>query len=221
MPSEQPVFVDARRRLVDWLRQQLIGPTTEQGGELITPPLDRYPTGVLHPVDGASGVDSASSDPANLDEALLDQEDDEDEGGDPDACRDAARTARRHRYVPPASVGFSFCVRGVVSLDIVASSAAYHREGDRDEQGRFVRPTFRREPLQASVERAESSLWTCEASSVSSASEGGLAGFRRQYAHHRYPRAFFGGHGVFDPAQVVVEDVVNVPQGRFVASVLE
>ena len=99
-----------------------------------------------------SGVDAASSDPANPDEALLDQEEDEGEGEE-----SKVRPTRRRRYVPPSSVGFSFYVRGTVSLDIEASGAAYHREGDRDEHGRFIHRNFRREPLQASVAWAESS----------------------------------------------------------------
>ena len=43
------MYVEARKRLVDWLRRQLIGPAGE--GSLGMPPLDRYPTGVLHPAD--------------------------------------------------------------------------------------------------------------------------------------------------------------------------
>ena len=113
-------------------------------------PLDRYPTGVLHAVDPVSGIDAVSSEPANAEDALLDR-DDEDEGDDPDNDRSAAQPARRRRYVPPSSVGFSFCVRGAASLSITASAAAYSQEGDRDAQGRFVFQQFRREPLQASV----------------------------------------------------------------------
>ena len=53
-------YVEARRRLVDWLRRQLIGPAGE--GRLGTSPLDRYPTGGLHPVDPpVSGIDPAST----------------------------------------------------------------------------------------------------------------------------------------------------------------
>ena len=50
------MYVEARRKLVAWMRRQLIGPTTE--GSLRMSPLDRYPTGVLHPVDpDLSGID--------------------------------------------------------------------------------------------------------------------------------------------------------------------
>ena len=72
----------------------------------------------------------------------------------PENDRSIAQPARRRRYVPPSSVGFSFCVRGAVSLRITASAAVYSREGDRDARGRFLSQEFRREPLQASV------MWT-------------------------------------------------------------
>ena len=54
------MYVEARRKLVDWLRLQLIGPANEDS--LRTSPLERYPTGVLHPVDppDVPGTDPAS-----------------------------------------------------------------------------------------------------------------------------------------------------------------
>lgn len=156
MPPEQSVFVTGRHRLVDWLRKQLFGPAAGRDEHLVASPLDRYPTGVLHAIDATSGVDAASSEPVTVDEeALLLDEEDEDQGEDAEAHR-TAQPARRRRYVPPSSVGFSFCVRGAVKLDIEASGAAYRQEGDRDEQGRFVLRRFMREPLQASVEWADS-----------------------------------------------------------------
>ena len=148
------MFVAGRRRLVDWLREQLAGPANGDGEVLSMSPLDRYPTGVLHPVDPASGIDAVASELETAEDALLDQEG-EDESDDPDNDRSDAQPARRRRYVPPSSVGFSFCVRGAVSLRITASAAVYSQEGDRDARGRFLSQQFRREPLQASVAWAE------------------------------------------------------------------
>ena len=52
-----------RQRLVDWVRRQLIGPAGS--GWLLGSPVERYPTGVLHPVDpggsGMTGLDPAQS----------------------------------------------------------------------------------------------------------------------------------------------------------------
>ena len=43
------MYVEARRKLVEWLRSQLIGPAGEGSSRMS--PLERYPTGVLHPVE--------------------------------------------------------------------------------------------------------------------------------------------------------------------------
>ena len=124
---------------MDWVRLQLTGPA--HGGLLVGSPLERYPTGVLHPVEpGFSGLDPASPE---------DDEDHETPVGD-DQANDLkmARPVRRRRYVPPSSVGFSFFVRSHddLSLRITASAARYERIGDRDEKGKFKRHEYRRKP---------------------------------------------------------------------------
>lgn len=91
---------------------------------------------------------------AGIAEALT-SDDDEDEDApadrEPGAAGEKAKPARRRRYVPPSSVGFSFCVRGDGRLRIEASAAVYvsvpeDRESDfRDKRGRFVRRYARRE----------------------------------------------------------------------------
>ena len=71
------MFADARTALVEWLRAQLIGPAGEEGEVLFGQknPLERYPTGVLHPIDpGRSGVDAAHGADATPDEGLLDDD---------------------------------------------------------------------------------------------------------------------------------------------------
>ena len=128
------MYVEPRKRLVDWLRRQLIGPASEHS--LRTSPLDRYPTGVLHPVDpDLSGVDPAAAAPEEA--ALLEEQEDAaavDDGSD-DQTR--VQPARRRRYVPPSSVGFSFFLRGEPRLSITASAAIYRSNDERDERGRF------------------------------------------------------------------------------------
>ena len=133
-------YVKARMRLVDWLRRQLIGPAGE--GSLGTSPLERYPVGVLHPVDpGLSGLDPASAGQEPAEPALLDEPDDDPDASGEPADGPQARPARRRRYVPPSSAGFSCFVRGDVRLAITASAAVYtgagERDDDRDEAGRF------------------------------------------------------------------------------------
>ena len=130
-------YVEHRKRLVDWLRRQLIGPASEHS--LRTSPLDRYPTGVLHPIDpDLSGIDPATA-PAE-EAALLEEQEDTtavDDGSD-DPTR--AQSARRRRYVPPSSVGYSCFLRGDPRLSITASAVVYRSNDERDAHGRFPAP---------------------------------------------------------------------------------
>ncbi len=124
-------------------------------------PLGRYPVGVLHPLESeAAGVDPASEDTLDMDdrEAALSIEDeavaeeDEDSPSDEESDdRRRAKPVRRRRYVPPASVGLSFCVHGDdVRLRIEAAAAVYDVL-DRGEEGRFVEPRYRRNVLREVV----------------------------------------------------------------------
>ncbi len=151
-----------RRRLVDWVRRQLVGPAGP--GWLLGSPVERYPTGVLHPIDpggsGMTGLDPAQSekeqDRAHLDPAgrPVDSQaadvsgpadappDDEDDDSPVDADgtpgQPAARPVGRRRYVPPSSVGVSFYVRGDARLRVTASAASYRRVRERGASSRFV-----------------------------------------------------------------------------------
>lgn len=134
------MFVDARRTLVEWLRRQLIGPANEGVLRGISP-LDRYPTAVLHPVEpDASGIDPASTVSDGADSILRDEPDEGEDAMHSDAESDAgtfARPARRRRYVPPSSVGFSCFVRGHVRLSVTAAAAVYKGTEERGERGQF------------------------------------------------------------------------------------
>ena len=130
------MYVEAREKLVAWLRQQLIGPAA--GDRLRMSPLDRYPTGVLHPIDpGLSGLDPASTEQEAAEPEFLDDPEDASLADGESEERPLAQPARRRRYVPPSSVGFSCCVRGDVRLAITASAAVYEGTGERGEGGRF------------------------------------------------------------------------------------
>ena len=158
-------YVENRNALVAWMRRQLMGPADEKGMRLS--PLDRYPTGVLHPVDpGRSGIDPALASTEQDEGALLDDPDDTaPTDGTPDA-QPVAQPARRRRYVPPSSVGFSFFVRGKVCLSIVPSAATYQdRNPGRDEQGRFHSPLYGRSDLpECAVTWPGSAAPSCETS---------------------------------------------------------
>ena len=133
------MYVEARKKLVEWLRSQLVGPAGE--GALRMSPLDRYPTGVLHPVEpDVTGIDPASTGGDEAESNLHDEPDEDEEathsGPESDAST-LARPARRRRYVPPSSVGFSCYVRGHVRLSVTAAAAVYRGAGERGERGRF------------------------------------------------------------------------------------
>ena len=131
-----------RRRLLDWVRGQLVGPAGS--GWLRGSPVERYPAGVLHPVDpagwGMTGLDPAQPEkdgdeprhaPAGRPEdpreahgsesaAVPDDEEDDDApvGAEGAPGGVAARPVGRRRYVPPSSVGVSFYVRGDARLRV-------------------------------------------------------------------------------------------------------
>ena len=151
-----------RQRLVDWVRRQLVGPAGS--GALLGSPAERYPTGVLHPVDpggwGVTGLDPAWREkgadgpgvdpprpPADLHAPDVsepasappdDEEDDSPAGVDGTPGDVTARPVGRGRYVPPSSVGLSFFVRGDARLRVTASAAAYRHARERGESGRFT-----------------------------------------------------------------------------------
>ena len=133
------MYVEARKKLVEWLRSQLIGPAGE--GSVRMSPLDRYPTGVLHPVEpDATGIDPASTIGGEAESNLHDEPDEDEEATQPGPESDAstlARPARRRRYVPPSSVGFSCYVRGHVHLSVTVAAAVYRGTEERGERGRF------------------------------------------------------------------------------------
>jgi len=123
-------------------------------------PLERYPAGVLHPIEpGVSGMDPAmpadrsdnyghAGEEENLLDSGLDEEPQEINAQEEPGARESARPLRRRRYVPPSSVGFSFCIRGRARLLITAIAARYMRHPPRDDAGRFQRREYERDELE-------------------------------------------------------------------------
>jgi hypothetical protein len=126
-----------RKRLVDWLRLQMIGPViTGETLQGITP-LDRYPCGKLYPViNDQEGVDPAGEDDESDDYTVLVEE-----GGAVDGIEE---TVKPRRYVSPSAVGFSFFAQGDdLQFHVRCSAARYKRIG-RDDKGRFNQLEFER-----------------------------------------------------------------------------
>ncbi len=168
------MYSEARKRLVNWLRNQLIGPASD--GELRISPLERYPTGVLHPIDpGLTGIDPALASVDSVEPNLQDELGDDDRTELPDqesTGSSHAQPVRRRRYVPPSSVGFSCFVRGNVSLSVTASAAEYRDNEERRKQARFLAAEFSRNKLpEATISwsvtdssgEASESLWEAKA----------------------------------------------------------
>ena len=145
-------YVSHRQRLVDWLRSQLIGPATRDNDTLVgIAPCDRYPTGMLYPVErGVSGSDPAETSVGISAEVGQLQEDTDDEVAQQDGTegRQLAQSARRRRYVPPSSVGFSCFLRGPTRLVITVSAATYRRIEERDDSGQFQKQQYARTPVE-------------------------------------------------------------------------
>ena len=145
-------YVSHRQRLVDWLRRQMVGPASRDSDELVgIAPWERYPTGMLYPVEqGVSGLDPAETSVGVSVEAGQRKEDPEVEIVTTDGTegRSIAQTARRRRYVPPSSVGFSCFIRGSARLVISVSAATYSRIRERDTRGQFQKLRYERTPVE-------------------------------------------------------------------------
>lgn len=145
-------YGEARQQLVDWLKSQLMGPARETE-ELTMSPLDRFPVGVLHPVEpGVLGIDPAStSGILSAEDPLGDDVEEPAIQSNDGRSVQSAQPVRKRRYVPPSSVGFSFFVRGHPRLEITATAAAYDLIGDRAKSGTFISLRYKRDRLESAL----------------------------------------------------------------------
>ena len=128
--SEKNIFVEPRKRLIDWVRKQLIGPPDQpenEGLHLVgVSPTERFPSGALYPISPTGdGIDPAG-----------------DDGSEDDTLPNATGETKEEpavvrRYIPPSSLGFSFFIKGEdVRFQILCRAARYESTG-RDEKGKF------------------------------------------------------------------------------------
>ncbi len=136
-------YVEARRRLVTWLRSQMIGPGTED--DIINGnPLNLYPVGMLSPIEFSSAppFDSLKITQPNR---ASNAEDDTDED-----------FSYRRYYTAPSSVGFTFFVSRDAQISITASASYYRNRGKRDKSGRYVKQSYHRielQPFEITIEK--------------------------------------------------------------------
>lgn len=134
---QKNIFVEPRQRLIDWVRQQLIGPPepNNHGPDLVgVLPTERFPCGALYPITPAGeGIDPAS------------EGDLEEEGAPSGSGEVQEEPAIVRRYTPPSSLGFSFFISGDdIRLQVLCRAARYVRQ-ERDERGQYKNEWSRRE----------------------------------------------------------------------------
>lgn len=131
------MFTEPRKRLIDWVRQQLIGPpesVPDNPALRGVLPTERFPCGALYPTSQwGEGIDPASED---VDEA---------EGVTESAGESLAEPAVVRRYIPPSSLGFSFFIKGEDIRFQVLSRAVRYERTERDERGQYKNDWSRRE----------------------------------------------------------------------------
>ena len=110
---------DGRSDLVDYLRDQLVGPFGGPQEALGEPPAQRYLMGILFP-------QRAATDEAFEDDVIEDNagEVGDEVGDDP--------VALANQYMP-SSLGISFVIPSDASVDVVISAARYEREAERND----------------------------------------------------------------------------------------
>ncbi len=131
------MFIEPRKRLIEWVRQQLIGPPEPsiEGPDLLgVLPTERFPCGALYPTSNwGEGIDPASEDV------------DETEGTIKVAGESLSEPAVVRRYIPPSSLGFSFFIKGEdIRFQVLCRAVEYEHTG-RDEQGQYKNNWKRKE----------------------------------------------------------------------------
>jgi len=142
--SVMTIFTEPRKRLIDWVRQQLIGPPDSQDLPAGVLPTERFPCGALYPTSQwGEGIDPSAED---IDEAV---------GNAEIAGERLAEPAVVRRYVPPSSLGFSFFIKGEdIRLQVLCRAVGYEHT-ERDEGGRYKNQWTRKELVSGQGDREE------------------------------------------------------------------
>lgn len=141
MDKDPREFDRSRRKLIDWVRKQLVGPPepVADGPDLHgVLPTERFPCGALYPTSlWGEGIDPVGEDV------------DESEGTGEVAGESIAEPTIVRRYIPPSSLGFSFFVTGDdIRLQVLCHAVGYERT-ERDERGQFTNDWSRQDLVSA------------------------------------------------------------------------
>ncbi len=133
------MYIEARKKLIDWVRMQLVGPPEKRanGPDLHgVLPTKRFPCGALYPTSQwGDGIDPASED---IDDV---------EGVTDIVSETAAEPVITRRYVPPSSLGFSFFIKGDdIRFQALCRAASYQR-AEHDGKGKYKKNDWARREL--------------------------------------------------------------------------
>ncbi len=116
------IYVEPRKKLVDWVRKQLVGPreSAGEGPDLVgVLPTERFPCGAIYPTSQwGEGIDPASEDVEEVEASVN------------GVGESSAEPAIVRRYIPPSSLGFSFFIKGDrIQLQVLCSAVQYECKG--------------------------------------------------------------------------------------------
>ena len=149
------MYIEARKKLIDWVRKQLIGPpspteSAKDASVLVgVLPTERFPCGALYPASPwGEGIDPPRDD---VDEA---------EGTTELDGKSLAEPAVVRRYIPPSSLGFSFFIKGkAIQFEVLCRAVGYERT-ERDEQGQYKNEWKRKKLISGQNEEEEfENIW--------------------------------------------------------------
>ncbi len=142
------LFTEPRKQLVDWVRQQLIGPPTPvpDGPELqAVLPTERFPCGTLYPISQeGEGVDPLAPNTEDME----DIEQGEGQGYLENEKFEKTSPVHTRRYIPPSSLGFSFFIQGEnIQFQVLCRGVYYMPVGERNAEGRYIAKGWTRKEL--------------------------------------------------------------------------
>jgi hypothetical protein len=117
-------YSSARRKFVDWVKQSLIGEHLKDDILIANNPFDRYTTGILYPVGTESEVEE-ENDVVNEEVDLAEQ------------------PAKKMKYQPPSSMGFSFYIdSSLTTLRVFYSAMSFKKHDKKDYEQKWEKSSL-------------------------------------------------------------------------------
>lgn len=117
-------YSSARRKFVDWVKQSLIGEHLKDDILIANNPFDRYTTGILYPVGTENEVEE-ENDVVNEEVDLAEQ------------------PAKKMKYQPPSSMGFSFYIdSSLKTLRVFYSATSFKKHDKKDYEQKWEKSSL-------------------------------------------------------------------------------